>query len=38
MRGTGPFLFSQVTHGIGIPEIVRHILAARAAAVRAVPA
>jgi len=38
MRGTGPFLFTQVTHGIGIPEIVRHILAARAAAVRAVPA
>src|SRR6478735_3713438 len=24
MRGTGPFLFTQVTHGIGIPEIVRH--------------
>ena len=36
MRGTGPFLFTQVTHGIGIPEIVRHILAARAAAVKAV--
>ena len=35
MRGTGPFLFTQVTHGIGIPEIVRHILAARAAAVKA---
>ena len=35
MRGAGPFLFTQVTHGIGIPEIVRHILAARAAAVRA---
>jgi len=34
MRGTGPFLFTQVTHGIGIPEIVRHILAARAAAVK----
>jgi urease accessory protein len=32
MRGTGPFLFTQVTHGIGIPEIVRHILAARATA------
>jgi urease accessory protein len=29
MRGSGPFLFTQVTHGIGIPEIVRHILAAR---------
>ena len=32
MRGSGPFLFTQVTHGIGIPEIIRHILAARAAA------
>ena len=31
MRGDGPFLFTQVTHGIGIPEIVRHVLAARAA-------
>jgi urease accessory protein len=38
MRGTGPFLFTQVTHGIGIPEIVRHVLAARAAALRAMPA
>jgi urease accessory protein len=36
MRGDGPFLFTQVTHGIGIPEIVRHVLAARAAAVKAV--
>ena len=35
MRGTGPFLFTQVTHGIGIPEIVRHILAARAVETRA---
>jgi hypothetical protein len=34
MRGTGPFLFTQVTHGIGIPEIVRHILSARAAALQ----
>ena len=32
MRGDGPFVFAQVTHGVGIPEIVRHILAARAAA------
>ena len=23
MRGDGPFVFAQVTHGIGIPEIVR---------------
>ena len=37
MRGTGPFLFTQVTHGIGIPEIVRHILQARHRAL-AVPA
>jgi urease accessory protein len=36
MRGTGPFLFTQVTHGIGIPEIIRHILSARAAALAAV--
>jgi urease accessory protein len=34
MRGNGPFLFTQVTHGIGIPEIVRHILAARGAVVQ----
>ena len=38
MRGTGPFLFTQVTHGIGIPEIVRHILAARATVVKAISA
>src|SRR5215212_4267072 len=38
MRGNGPFLFTQVTHGIGIPEIIRHILSARAAAVQAAPA
>ena len=37
MRGDGPFLFTQVTHGIGIPEIVRHILHARDRAM-AVPA
>jgi urease accessory protein len=37
MRGDGPFLFTQVTHGIGIPEIVRHVLQARDRAV-AVPA
>src|SRR6187455_711485 len=29
MRGTGPFLFAQVNAGVGIPEIVRHILHAR---------
>jgi urease accessory protein len=38
MRGAGPFLFTQVTHGIGIPEIVRHVLTARAAALGAVRA
>lgn len=34
MRGAGPFLFAQVTHGIGVPEIVNQILASwrRAAA------
>lgn len=26
MRGDGPFLFAQVKHGIGVPEIVSHIL------------
>ncbi len=28
MRGEGPFVFSQVKNGIGLPEIVQHILAA----------
>ncbi len=32
MRGTGPTVFAQVTHGIGVPEIVRHIASARALA------
>lgn len=27
MRGDGPFVFAQVTHGVGIPEICDHILA-----------
>ncbi len=26
MRGTGPFVFAQVKHGVGIDDIVRHIL------------
>jgi len=26
MRGTGPFVFAQVKHGVGLPEIVNHIL------------
>jgi urease accessory protein len=28
MRGDGPFLFAQVLHGIGLPEIVEHLLTA----------
>jgi urease accessory protein len=26
MRGDGPFIFAQATHGVGIPEICEHIL------------
>lgn len=26
MRGAGPFVFAQVKHGVGVPEIVEHIL------------
>ena len=26
MRGTGPFIFTQVTKGVGIDEICKHIL------------
>jgi urease accessory protein len=29
MRGTGPTVFAQVTKGVGVPEIVEHILHAR---------
>jgi urease accessory protein len=29
MRGDGPTVFAQVVNGIGLPEIARHILAAR---------
>ena len=28
MRGEGPFLFTQVTHGVGVDAIVSHVLAA----------
>ena len=28
MRGNGPFLFAQMTNGIGVPEIANHLLAA----------
>ncbi len=33
MRGTGPTVFAQVTAGVGVPAIVAHVEAARAAAV-----
>lgn len=32
MRGTGPTVFAQVTRGVGVPEIARHIESARALA------
>lgn len=32
MRGTGPTVFAQVTRGVGVPEIVRHVESARALA------
>jgi urease accessory protein len=32
MRGDGPVIFAQCTHGIGIEEIADAVLAARAAA------
>jgi len=28
MRGDGPFLFAQVLHGLGLPEIIEHLLRA----------
>jgi urease accessory protein len=33
MRGAGPTVFAQVTHDVGVSEIVDHVIAARAAAV-----
>jgi len=33
MRGSGPVIFAQVKHDVGVGEIVQHILAARRAAV-----
>lgn len=33
MRGEGPFVFAQVVNGIGVDEIVTHLLAAHASAV-----
>jgi urease accessory protein len=32
MRGEGPFLFTQVKHGVGVDRIIEFVLAARAAA------
>jgi urease accessory protein len=26
MRGDGPFLFTQVTNGVGVPQVVEHLL------------
>jgi len=34
MRGAGPTVFAQVTHGVGIDEIAAHVVAARTAALR----
>jgi urease accessory protein len=34
MRGTGPFVFSQAKNGVGISEIISHILGARERALR----
>ena len=35
MRGAGPTVFAQVTHGVGIDAIVEHVMAARARAIAA---
>lgn len=32
MRGTGPTIFAQVTHGVGVADVARHIIDARAKA------
>ena len=28
MRGDGPFVFAQVTKGVGLDEVIRHLLGA----------
>ncbi|MDB5357937.1 MAG: Urease accessory protein UreG [Phycisphaerales bacterium] len=33
MRGNGPFVFAQVRNGVGVDEIIMHLLAARAGAI-----
>ena len=35
MRGDGPTVFAQVKHGVGVDDIIAHILTARRAAVPA---
>jgi hypothetical protein len=32
MRGAGPVVFAQAVHGVGLPEIEHHVLAAWRAA------
>jgi len=32
MRGDGPTVFAQVTHGVGVAQIVEHVVGARSAA------
>ncbi len=36
MRGEGPFLFARALHGVGLPEIIAHIHAAKAHALASV--
>jgi urease accessory protein len=38
MRGSGPFLFAQVTNGTGVPEIANQLLAAWKTAAAGLPA
>jgi urease accessory protein len=37
MRGDGPFVFAQVTHGVGVEDIVAHILSALPGEMGALP-
>ena len=34
MRGSGPFVFAQVLHGVGVEEITRHVLSAAESATK----
>jgi urease accessory protein len=38
MRGAGPTVFAQVTHGVGVEEIAGHVLRAAGTSVRSLPA